>query len=79
MKENFMEGAFYGSVTVGERGQIVIPAKTRKDFGIKPKDKLLVLRGIGKMGIMLIHTKHMTRIFEKMTEHFGKFKEILNK
>jgi AbrB family looped-hinge helix DNA binding protein len=33
---------FYGSVTVSERGQIVIPAKARKDFGIKTGDKLLV-------------------------------------
>jgi AbrB family looped-hinge helix DNA binding protein len=33
---------FYGSVTVSERGQIVIPAGARKDFGIKTGDKLLV-------------------------------------
>lgn len=42
---------FYGAVTVSERGQIVIPADARKDFGIKTGDKLLVLgdleRGIG--------------------------------
>lgn len=34
---------FYGSVTVSERGQIVIPAEARKDFSIKTGDKLLVL------------------------------------
>jgi len=34
---------FYGSVTVGQRGQIVIPAEARKDFAIAPGDKLLVL------------------------------------
>ena len=33
---------FYGSVTVSERGQIVIPAKARKDFNIRTGDKLLV-------------------------------------
>jgi AbrB family looped-hinge helix DNA binding protein len=42
---------FYGSVTVSERGQIVIPADARKDFGIKTGDKLLVFgdleRGLG--------------------------------
>ena len=42
---------FYGSVTVSERGQIVIPVDARKDFGIKTGDKLLVFgdqeRGIG--------------------------------
>jgi AbrB family looped-hinge helix DNA binding protein len=42
---------FYGSVTIGERGQIVIPVDARKDFGMQPGDKLLVFgdleRGIG--------------------------------
>ncbi|HSW57926.1 MAG TPA: AbrB/MazE/SpoVT family DNA-binding domain-containing protein [Dehalococcoidales bacterium] len=42
---------FYGTVTVSERGQIVIPADARKDFGIKTGDKLLVFgdleRGLG--------------------------------
>jgi AbrB family looped-hinge helix DNA binding protein len=33
---------FYGSITVSERGQIVIPAEARKDFNIKTGDKLLV-------------------------------------
>ena len=49
---------FYGSVTVGERGQMVIPAQARKDFAIKPGDKLLVFGdlsqglGIATMAIM---------------------------
>jgi len=42
---------FYGSVTVSERGQIVIPVDARRDFGIKTGDKLLVFgdleRGLG--------------------------------
>jgi len=42
---------FYGSVTVSERGQIVIPADARRDFNIKTGDKLLVMgdleRGLG--------------------------------
>ena len=33
---------FYGSVTVSERGQIVLPAEARKDFNVKTGDKLLV-------------------------------------
>lgn len=41
---------FYGSVTVSERGQIVIPAEARKDFSIAIGDKLLVF-GDMKMGI----------------------------
>ncbi|MCW5941202.1 MAG: AbrB/MazE/SpoVT family DNA-binding domain-containing protein [Fimbriimonadaceae bacterium] len=35
---------FYGSVTVGERGQIVIPADARTELGFQPGDKLLVMK-----------------------------------
>ncbi|MCD6330655.1 MAG: AbrB/MazE/SpoVT family DNA-binding domain-containing protein [Thermoplasmata archaeon] len=38
-----MDMEFYGSVTVGERGQIVLPSKLRKEFEIKAGDKILVL------------------------------------
>jgi AbrB family looped-hinge helix DNA binding protein len=36
-------GKIFGSVTVGERGQVVIPADVRKSFKIKSGDKLIVL------------------------------------
>ena len=32
----------YGSVTVGERGQISLPASLRKDLNIKAGDKILI-------------------------------------
>jgi AbrB family looped-hinge helix DNA binding protein len=39
-----IEEYFYGSATIGERGQIVIPAEARKDCEIHTGDKLLVFR-----------------------------------
>jgi len=33
----------YGTVKVGERGQIVIPSEARQHFNIKPGDLLLVI------------------------------------
>ncbi|GGP71274.1 MULTISPECIES: AbrB/MazE/SpoVT family DNA-binding domain-containing protein [Streptomyces] len=44
---------FYGAVTVSERGQIVIPAKARRDLDINAGDKLLVL-GDPQHGIALM-------------------------
>jgi len=32
---------FYGSASIGERGQIVIPAELRSEFNIKPSDKFI--------------------------------------
>lgn len=37
---------FYGTTTLGEKGQVVIPAEARKSMGIKKGDKLLVF-GMG--------------------------------
>lgn len=41
--KSFTKGKFFGSVTVGERGQVVIPAEVRERFKIKSGDKLVVL------------------------------------
>ena len=46
--------AFYGAVTVGERGQIVIPAEARKEQGIEPADKLLVFTHPHSHGLLII-------------------------
>lgn len=37
---------FYGTATLGEKGQVVIPIEARKSMGIKKRDKLLVF-GMG--------------------------------
>lgn len=43
----------FGTATVGERGQIVIPVKARRLFGITPGDRLIVL-GDKNRGLALI-------------------------
>ena len=44
---------FYGTITVSERGQIVIPADARRDFNIEVGDKLLVFGDLEKgLGIV---------------------------
>ncbi len=44
----------YGTVKVGEKGQIVIPSEARKDFNIKPGDLLLVITGRNRCGLTMI-------------------------
>lgn len=43
----------FGTVTVGDKGQIVIPAKARKVFHIEPGDALMVLGDIDQ-GMALV-------------------------
>ena len=52
--EALLENLFYGTVTVGERGQIVIPAEARNKQGIEPGDKLLVFAHPSKGGLAIL-------------------------
>ncbi len=67
-KPGVIERLFYGTVTVGERGQIVIPAKARRDFGIDNGDQLLIMGHPGKKGLMIMRTDSL-RAF--LTEVIG--------
>ncbi len=54
----------FGMVTVGDKGQIVIPAKARKVFDIKAGDQLLVL-GDEEQGIAIIKEQDVLEHFVK--------------
>ena len=56
----------FGLARVGEKGQIVIPAKARKLFGIEPGDKLIVL-GDEAQGLALLAEKD----FMEMVRQFS--------
>jgi AbrB family looped-hinge helix DNA binding protein len=51
--------SIYGTVKVGDRGQVVIPVKARKDFNIKPGDLLLVVAGRKRRGIAMVKADAM--------------------
>lgn len=44
---------FFGTVTVGQRGQVAVPAQARKHLGLEPGDHLVVLTDPAQ-GIALI-------------------------
>lgn len=54
----------FGMVTVGDKGQIVIPAKARKVFDIKPGDRLLLLGDVER-GIGVVKEEDILRQFKK--------------
>ena len=61
----------FGTVKVGERGQIVIPKDARALFGIRPGDTLLIL-GDEKSGIIVTRPEDVSdmaqRVFQNMEE-----------
>lgn len=52
-KSSPLDGMFVGSVTLGERGQVVIPAEARDQMDLKPGDKLLAFCHPGKQMVCL--------------------------
>lgn len=69
MKHQHMhpEGQFYGSVTIGEKGQIVIPQEARKNMKLKKGDRLLVF-GMDNDMLAVAKLSHI----EKITSHLSK-------
>ena len=55
----------FGTVKVGERGQIVIPKDAREMFRIQPGDTLLVL-GDEKNGIVVTRPEVLSEIARKI-------------
>jgi AbrB family looped-hinge helix DNA binding protein len=61
----------FGTVKVGERGQVVIPKEAREIFDIRPGDMLFVL-GDEERGIALIKAEILQEFAEKILEKSGK-------
>jgi AbrB family looped-hinge helix DNA binding protein len=78
---------FFGSTTVGERGQIVLPAELRKKYQINAGDKLIVLGLPGLHGveesasgqIMLVKAEVLNKFIEFMEQQKNALREILHK
>jgi len=61
-----VEDCFFGSSTVGERGQIVIPAEARHELGINPGDKVLIVRDPVKEGLMVFKIDAAREFLDEM-------------
>lgn len=59
----------FGTVRVGEKGQIVIPKEARSLFGIRPGDTLLIL-GDESTGIIVSTPEVMTEVAGKVFRRF---------
>lgn len=64
--------SFYGSVTVGERGQVVIPQAAREKLQIKPGDKILVLGShMGDQGLLMVKAEALGEFLATMSARFN--------
>lgn len=64
----FFKGKLYGAVTIGERGQLVIPADLRKELGIKAGDKLMIFAKLEKKVITIMNEKDFSELLHKASQ-----------
>ena len=65
MKPKILKGKFISTVTIGEKGQIVIPKAAREMFGLEPGDTIVLLAD-KKRGIALVQNDRMMSIAESV-------------
>lgn len=61
---------FFGTGTLGERGQIVIPAEARSSMNINPGDKFVFV-GHGPI-LHIMKAEEMDNIFNRIHDRFEK-------
>lgn len=60
---------FYGTATVGEKGQIVIPVEARTSLGLATGDKLLVVGHEGRKKLMIVRPEDLKEFAASMSAH----------
>ncbi len=73
------KGKTYGAVTVGERGQLVIPAVLRKALKIKSGDQLMVFAKLDKKVISLMSSSDFSRFLERAEKMISKLESKVPK
>lgn len=69
---------FHGATTIGEKGQVVIPAEARKAMGLKTGDKLLVF-GMGHNMIALTKIEQLEMFADHLTKKLESVRQVMKK
>jgi len=73
------KGKTYGAVTIGERGQLVIPVELRKALHIKSGDQLMVFAKPDKKVINLMPEKDFSEFLEKASKIISRLESRIPK
>lgn len=72
------EQSFLGAATVGERGQVAIPAEARRAFDIDPGNKLLFFAAPNNMGLFMVKAEELGRLVKHLTNKAQSFEQLMN-
>ena len=68
---------FYGATTIGERGQVVVPAEARKDLDLTPSTKVMVFGGLMGEGLMIVKADSVAEMLAHANKMISGVEEIL--
>ena len=72
------EEIFFGSTTLGEKGQVVIPAGAREKMKLQKRDKLLVF-SFGNDMLAFAKFDQLEKMARHLTERLENIRKIINK
>ncbi|MHB8841902.1 MAG: AbrB/MazE/SpoVT family DNA-binding domain-containing protein [Candidatus Aquicultor sp.] len=73
------EQSFLGTATVGERGQVAIPAEARRALGIEPGNKLLFFAGPNHSGLLMVKAEELGRLVKHLTNKAQSIEQLINR
>ena len=70
---------FYGSTTIGERGQMVVPAEARKDLDLPHSTKVMVFQvGPEGQGLLILKADTVATMISNASQMLDGVKSLLN-
>ena len=77
-RRHFGAREFYGTATLGEKGQIVVPAEAREAMKLAKGEKLLVF-GMGHDMVVLSKLSHLEEFATHLEERLNAIRKIIKK
>ena len=68
---------FYGATTIGERGQVVVPAEARKDLNLSPSTKVMVFGGPIGEGLLIVKADSIAEMLAHANKMLSGVEEVL--
>ena len=73
-----MKVTFFGSNTMGGKGQVVVPVEARQALDLNPGEKLIFLGDQEKCVLIVAKPEILEQHIEKMQSHFNLVRDQLN-
>jgi len=68
---------FYGATTIGERGQVVVPAEARKDLNLSPSTKVMVFGAPMGEGLLIVKADSIAEMLAHANKMLSGVEEVL--